>query len=104
MLLNADTENGFRYDKEYLVQTKEYDNEGEFTITRLLMEYEVIDLIDMMDCSNIIDYEIYRINGIDELGKLSLQKLHYKGWQPCCLIEVVDEEGNIVISGTGTDH
>ena len=33
-----------------------------------------------------------------------IRKLHYKGWQPKGLIELVDERGEVVVSGYGEDH
>lgn len=104
-LLNQSRTNIFTKDLKFLVQTKEEYNEGiEETSTMLMNEYEVVHLIDFMDCSDIIDYEIYMIKGIDKLGKLKLEKLHYKGWQPCCSIQIEDSKGKIVIDGVGTDH
>ena len=39
---------------------------------------------------------------ITDLGKI--KPLHYRGWQPGCLIEYVDDKNNVVIHGYGTDH
>ena len=33
-----------------------------------------------------------------------MKKISYVGWQPDCLIELVDEAGNVVLRGYGTDH
>ena len=39
---------------------------------------------------------------ITDLGKI--KPLHYRGWQPGCLIEYVDDKNKVVIHGYGTDH
>ena len=45
-------------------------------------------------------YEIF--DCMSEFGKV--KPLRYKGWQPGCLIEVVDETGKVVLRGYGEDH
>lgn len=64
----------------------------------IMTELQLIDYINMDDCHN-ENYEIYDISTFGEV-----KKLHYVGWQPRCLIEVADENGNVVLSGYGTDH
>ena len=59
---------------------------------------ELIAYIDMSDCH----CEDYRIYDISVFGQV--REVFYKGWQPRCLIEIVDSEGNMVLSGYGTDH
>lgn len=39
---------------------------------------------------------------MSEFGKV--KPLRYKGWQPGCLIEVVDEAGKVILRGYGEDH
>lgn len=80
--------------KQYLVQRM---SDGEVFMS-LMTEETLIDYIDMSDCYD-EDYEIFDAS---EFGKI--KPLHYVGWQPRCLIEIADEDGNIVISGYGTDH
>ena len=80
--------------KQYLVQRM---SDGEVFLS-LMTEGTLIDYIDMSDCYD-EDYEIFDVS---EFGKI--KSLHYVGWQPRCLIEIADEDGNIVISGYGTDH
>lgn len=60
---------------------------------------ELINYIDMEDCHEEM-YEIYDCTSM--FGEVN--KLHYKGWQPNCLIEIVDDEGKVVLKGYGTDH
>lgn len=71
--------------------------EGE-TYTRICTETELISYLDMSDCSD----EEYKIFDISVLGEV--KEVFYQGWQPNCLIEVVDGEGNVVLSGYGSDH
>lgn len=80
--------------KKYLVQRMVED---EFWST-LMTENELIDYIDMDDCHG----EDYKIFDISEFGKI--KELRYAGWKPHCLIELHDADGNIVVSGYGTDH
>ena len=60
---------------------------------------ELINYIDMEDCHEEM-YEIYDCTSM--FGEV--KKLHSKGWQPNCLIEIVDDEGKVVLKGYGTDH
>ncbi len=60
---------------------------------------EVIEYINMDDCHQEM-YEIYDCTSM--FGEI--KKLHYKGWQANCLIELADDEGNIVLKGYGADH
>lgn len=64
----------------------------------LMTKKELIDYIDMDDCHG----EEYKVFDVSEFGKI--KELHYVGWQPQCLIELKDADGNIVVSGYGTDH
>ena len=80
--------------EKYLVQRMV---EGEIC-SQLMTEKELIDYIDMDDCHG----ESYRVFDVSEFGKIKV--LHYAGWKPNCLIELHDTDGNIVVSGYGTDH
>lgn len=80
--------------EKYLVQRMV---EGELWSV-LMTENALIDYIDMDDCHG----EDYKIFDVSEFGKI--KELHYTGWQPRCLIELSDADGNIVVSGYGTDH
>lgn len=81
--------------EKFLVQ-KVIDNE---VYPKIMTANELIEYIDMADCHDEM-YEIFDCTSM--FGEV--KKLHYKGWQPNCLIEVVDEHGNIVLRGHGTDH
>ena len=79
----------------FLVQRK---IENEIHI-QIMNTSELIHYINMSDCYN-EEYEIF--DCASEFGKV--KKLHYVGWQPNCLIEIADEDGNIVLRGYGEDH
>lgn len=68
-------------------------------IASIMSPSKLIDYINMDDCHN-ESYEIFDCTS--EFGKI--KPLHYKGWQPGCLIEVVDESGKVVLRGYGEDH
>lgn len=65
----------------------------------LMTPQRLIDYINMDDCHG-ESYEIF--DCMSEFGKV--KPLRYKGWQPGCLIEVVDEAGKVVLRGYGEDH
>lgn len=68
-------------------------------VASLMTPQRLIDYINMDDCHG-ESYEIF--NCMSEFGKV--KPLRYKGWQPGCLIEVVDEAGKVVLRGYGEDH
>lgn len=65
---------------------------------RICTETELINYLDMSDCSD----EEYRIFDVTLWGEI--KEVFYRGWQPNCLIEITDKNGNVVVSGYGTDH
>lgn len=65
----------------------------------LMTPQRLIDYINMDDCHG-ESYEIF--DCMSEFGKV--KPLRYKGWQPGCLIEIVDEAGKVVLRGYGEDH
>lgn len=71
--------------------------EGEM-YTKICTETELISYIDMSDCHD----EEYRIFDISVFGEV--REVFYKGWQPRCLIEIADSDGNVVLGGYGTEH
>ena len=81
--------------KQFLVQRM---IDGEL-YSSIMAPRELINYIDMDDCHGEL-YEIYDVSST--FGEV--KKLHYVGWQPNCLIEIADENGNIVLRGYGTDH
>lgn len=68
-------------------------------VSSLMTPQRLIDYINMDDCHG-ESYEIF--DCMSEFGKV--KPLRYKGWQPGCLIEVVDEAGKVVLRGHGEDH
>ena len=80
--------------EKYLVQ-RIIDDES---CAALMTKAALISYIDMDDCHG----EDYRIFDVSEFGKV--KELKYVGWQPHCLIELEDADGNVVVSGYGTDH
>ncbi len=82
---------------KFLVQ---YTVEGskEFT-SKIVNSYWVINATNEIDINGIVELRVYDIT---EFGKI--KPLHYTGWQQGCLIEYVDDEGNVVIHGYGDDH
>ena len=76
--------------EKFLVQ-KVIDDE---VFPTIMTANELINYIDMEDCHEEM-YEIYDCTSM--FGEI--KKLHYKGWQPNCLIEIVDDEGKVVLKG-----
>jgi hypothetical protein len=84
--------------KRFLLQTIYYDFDEVFS--EIVTEYRIVHFVNMLDCNDgIKDYKVFDVS---EFGKF--KQLHYCGWKPGCLIEFVDDDGNIVISGYGDDH
>lgn len=82
--------------RNYLVQRVMDDGEH---WNSLFTADELIHYIDMQDIVSDADYHIYDMT---ELG--APKEIWYRGWQPDCLIEFVDKEGDIVLRGYGVDH
>lgn len=61
-------------------------------------EEQLIMYLDMSDC---YDWE-YKIFDVTDFGKV--KEVFYNGWLPDRLIKITDSEGNVVVSGYGTDH
>lgn len=68
-------------------------------VSSLMTPQRLIDYINMDDCHG-ESYEIF--DCMSEFGKV--KPLRYKGWQPRCLIEIVDETGKVILRGYGEDH
>ncbi len=71
--------------------------DGEISLS-IMSEEELIRYIDEDD----LHQETYQIYNGTTFGEM--KKVSYVGWQPDCLIELVDEAGNVVLSGYGTNH
>ena len=65
----------------------------------IFTENELIRYISLGDCHD-EDYEIFDCTS--EYG--SIKKLHYAGWKPGCLIEILDDQDNVVVRGYGIEH
>lgn len=83
-------------ERQFLVQRKDCYDGDEWS--SIMTEGELIHYIDMLD---LVD-ECCEIYETTTMGKVV--PLHYVGWQPGCLIEVANEEGEVVLRGYGTDH
>ena len=81
--------------RTFLVQRKFPDGD---VATSLMNEHQLISYINMDDCHD-EEYELYDVT---IFGKVT--PCYYTGWQPGCLIEVADENGEILLSGYGEDH
>ena len=84
-------------ERQFLIQFEVEDEEC--YINKIATSAEVISFIDELDFTPVGNWYVFDLN---EFGKV--KPLHYKGWQPNCLIELVDDNGEIIISGYGTDH
>lgn len=80
--------------KKFLVQ-KIID--GEIFLC-LMNENELIDYINMSDCHN----EEYAIFDCSSFGEV--REIHYAGWRPGGLIEIVDKKGEVILKGYGKEH
>lgn len=89
-------EDGLETQMEYFLVQHIIDDE---LVSSLMTPQRLIDYINMDDCHG-ESYEIF--DCMSEFGKV--KPLRYKGWQPGCLIEVVDETGKVVLRGYGEDH
>ena len=83
--------------RQFLVQ-RIYEWDDGSRDNTIMTSSELIHYIDMQD----ICTEDYRIYEITEFGVLA--EIFYCGWQPGCLIEFVDKNGQVVLSGYGVDH
>lgn len=82
---------------EFLVQ---YAIEGsEKIINKIVNSCWIIKTTNESDFNGIEEMHVFDVT---DLGKI--KPLYYRGWQPGCLIEYVDDKNNVVIHGYGTDH
>ena len=82
---------------EFLVQ---YAIEGsEKIINKIVNSCWIIKATNESDFNGIEEMNVFDVT---DLGKI--KPLQYRGWQPGCLIEYVDDKNNVVIHGYGTDH
>ena len=81
-------------EKRFLVQR----TDGIDYWSSLMTESELIGYINMSDCHD-EDWHIYDVSVYGEI-----EPLYYAGWQPDCLIEILNTKDEVVIRGYGTDH
>lgn len=84
-------------ERQFLVQ-RIYTQDVGIRENTIMNSNELINYIDTQDYYR----EQYKIFEITEFGVFS--ELFYRGWQPGCRIEFTDKNGQIVLSGYGTDH
>lgn len=68
-------------------------------INKIVNSCWIINATNERDFNGIEEMHVFDVT---DLGKI--KPLHYRGWQPECLIEYVDDENNVVIHGYGADH
>lgn len=88
------------FERQFLIQ-KVY-NAGtcdEVRDNQIANELQLIHFVDFSDLYDWIDFKVYEITNPGEIVRLT-----YRGWQPGCLIEFVNDKGEVVLSGYGTDH
>lgn len=87
------------FERQFLVQRiGEVNTDSEYRESTIMTVNELINYIDMQDIIS-ENYEIYEVT---EFGTVT--PIHYVGWQPGCLIEFVNDKGEVILSGYGTDH
>lgn len=84
--------------REFLIQRVLPTDES----TRINTIMTTDELISYIDAQDFMHEEHYKIYEITEFG--TLEEIFYRGWQPNCLIELVDKKGQVIFSGRGTDH
>jgi predicted transcriptional regulator len=95
-----------REDEEIDYTTSEV-KERKFLVQRIGEDYEDASLMTASELINYIDMqdivtETFEIYEVTNFGYVT--PIHYVGWQPMCLIEFANAEGEIVLTGYGTDH
>ena len=80
---------------KFLAYINDYDGER----VALLSENELIKMEDESDFTGIWFKKIFDVTDSE-----NIKEIRYRGWQPDCLIEFVDNDDNVVLRGYGTDH
>lgn len=81
-------------ERKFLVQRIGEDYED----VSLMTASELINYIDMQDCYS----ETFEIYEVTNFGYVT--PIRYVGWRPNCEISFATEDGEIVLTGYGTDH
>lgn len=84
--------------REFLVRRSGGHLDEGLCVNTIMTESELVDYVDMDD----IHDESYEIFEITEYG--TMREIFYRGWKPGCVIEFVDDYGQVVLRGYGTDH
>lgn len=92
--------------KTYYYSPVDYEDRR-FLVQRVCDGEQVVELMTANELINYIDFqdivtEEHVIYDVSEWQ--SIMPIHYMGWQPRCLIEFVNDQNEIVLSGYGTDH
>ena len=82
-------------EKTYIIQGKA---DGEIFVRACSLS-EIIHYIDMLDCYEYDEWEIYYMGEIGNPIHLS-----YAGWEPGCRITLKTDDGETFAVGQGTDH
>ncbi len=81
--------------------------ERKFLVQRIGEDYEDVSLMTANELINYIDMqdivtETFEIYEVTEFCHVT--PIHYVGWRPHCEISFANEDGEIVLTGYGTDH
>lgn len=81
--------------------------ERKFLVQRIGEDYEDVSLMTVNELINYIDFqdicsETFEIYEVTDFGCVT--PIHYVGWKPNCEISFANAEGEIVLTGYGTDH
>lgn len=81
--------------------------ERKFLVQRIGEDYEDVSLMTAGELINYIDMqdivtETFEIYEVTEFGYVT--PIRYVGWRPNCEISFENADGEIVLTGYGTDH
>lgn len=81
--------------------------ERKFLVQRIGEDYEDVSLMTVNELIRYIDFqdicsETFEIYEVSDFGYIT--PIHYVGWKPNCEISFANAEGEIVLTGYGTDH
>ena len=113
--------------RQYILLRKSLEKEDPYFVTKVVTSGEVVDYVNMYDIYG--DFEDYRVYAVKSPGKVAenvignealrdfadyeayaekhpgqIEEVRYAGWQPGCIIEMLDTAGNTVLAGCGEDH
>lgn len=77
---------------QYAIGSEEFTN-------KIVNSCWIINATNERDLNGIEKMDVFDIS---EFGKI--KQLYYRGFQPGCLIEYVDDKNNVIIHGYGKDH